>query len=355
MMPAIPGPYSTTPPAKGLSNPAAPPLAPRNAVQLGGGEQAPAILSNPEAFEANPGVFSKENSNWAASWVAQAREYQKVSPYPQPIEADPTRSDALIVTDRKSKVAFFPGREGYDESFLGPTLPMPTLSPELQAQAAPLLSDPSSFQLDYTHFSVIQNKERRMPMLTAVNLDGAQHQKLEREAKWVLEGRIAREHQLGHEAYVDNVYDKGHMVRMMDTCWGELALQGSHDSFVYTNAAPQHQHLNQRSWLNLENSVLNEAVNSRKKMTVFTGPVLSPDDPLYDNNGKMELPTRMPQQFWKVIVWNEPETGLQSRSYLMSQTSDGSSPIKASRVPLETVSQLTGIDFGPVSRKLPPS
>jgi len=136
-------------------------------------------------------------------------------------------------------------------------------------------------------------------------------------------------------------------------------VQGSNDSCVYTNAALQHADLNQRNWLDLENSVLREAVDDQRKMTIFTGPVLRPDDPLFDNQGKMELPTRIPQQFWKVVVWNDATEGLQSRSYLMSQTELGAqqasserhraSPIEPYRVPLETVSQLTGIDFGPLT------
>lgn len=298
---------------------------------------------------------------WAKDWVAKALQYQRSTPYPETMAADPTQSEDALVIERKCKVAFFPGRQGYDQDFLGATLPMPTLSAEMQAQAAPLLSHPAEFQLDYTHFSIVQNKERRMPMLTAVNLDGKQYQETEREGKWVLEGRIALEHQMGNEAFVDNPFDKGHMVRRRDASWGELMLQGSNDSCVYTNATLQHADLNQRNWLDLENNVLREAVASQRKMTIFTGPVLRPDDPLFDNQGKMELPTRIPQQFWKVIVWNDARSGLQSRSYLMSQTELGdreastqrhrTSAIKPFRVPLETISQLTGIDFGPLQEQ----
>ena len=251
----------------------------------------------------------------------------------------------------------FPGREGYAPDFLGVALPLPQLDDSIKNQAAPLLDDPTKNELKYTHFSVIQNKERCTPMLTAVNIDGAQYEEHERDGKWVFDGRIAREHQMGNEAYSNNAIDKGHMVRRRDPMWGPVADKGQDDTFVYTNAALQHADLNQKNWLDLENHVLESATAGHKKVTVFTGPVLKEDDPSFNNHGKMELPTKMPREFFKVVVWNEPGQGLKSESYVMSQADfmnkeQSHEPhiklteFETFRIPTTQLEAITHIDFG---------
>jgi len=111
----------------------------------------------------------------------------------------------------------FPNREGYQADFLGVNLPLPELEGDLAAQAAPLKD--GSHELKYTHFSVIQHMERRSPLLTAVNIDGAQYAEHERDGKWVFDSRIDRKYQLGNEAYSNNSIDRGHMVRRRDPMW----------------------------------------------------------------------------------------------------------------------------------------
>lgn len=98
----------------------------------------------------------------------------------------------------------FPDREGYNPDFLGVRLEMPTLDDSIKHLAAPLLSDPTKSELKYTHSSIVMNKERRTPLFTIVNIDGSQYQEFERDGKWVFDGRIAREHQMGNEAYSNN-------------------------------------------------------------------------------------------------------------------------------------------------------
>lgn len=254
----------------------------------------------------------------------------------------------------------FPNRDGYDRGFLGAELPLPKLSPEQQKQAAPLLSDPSRTELKYTHFSIVMSKMRRLPFLTAVNIDGANLKSVARKDRWVLDNRIAEEHQLGNEAYTGNDLDRGHMVRRLDPVWGEKAVQADADTFAYTNAALQHKDLNRKEWAALEEHILTHARTTDQKMTVFTGPVLHPDDPEFDNNGKVEPPTQLPQQFWKVAVWNNPSEGLQGAAFVLSQEElidkadhrDGKfepGRFEVYQVPLSELQQMTGIDFGPVA------
>ena len=213
----------------------------------------------------------------------------------------------------------FPNRDGYDVDFLGPDLALPKLSPELEKQAAPLLSDPSETELKYTHFSVIMHKMRRLPILTAVNINGAELRSVPRNDRWVTDDRMSRDYQLGNEAYTNNDLDRGHMVRRLDPVWGEKAEQANSDTFVYTNCALQHKDLNRKEWVALEEHILNNARTTDKKMTVLTGPVFSSKDPIFDNGGRVSPPTHIPQQFWKVAVWNNGENALEGTAFVLSQ------------------------------------
>jgi hypothetical protein len=89
----------------------------------------------------------------------------------------------------------FPNRQGYDANFLGAPLALPTLDDSIKNEAAPLLADPSKIELKYTHFSVIQDKDRCEPLLSAVNIDGTQMQALPRKVR--LTGRLRDPGRLG--------------------------------------------------------------------------------------------------------------------------------------------------------------
>jgi endonuclease G len=77
-------------------------------------------------------------------------------------------------------------RRGYDEGFLGTgkhSVPLATLDKDLIEAAAintKATSEPR-YVLPYHHFSIVQNKQRKLAFLTAVNIDGASSQRLKRE------------------------------------------------------------------------------------------------------------------------------------------------------------------------------
>lgn len=214
----------------------------------------------------------------------------------------------------------FPGRDGYDPQFLGSKLPLPQLSPNARQQVAPLLEDPTKSELKYTHFSVVMSKMRRLPYFTAVNIDGSQLRSVPRNDRWGFDDRIAREHQLGHEAYRHSHFDRGHMVRRLDPVWGPDAEQANDDTFVFTNAALQHRDLNRKEWVALEEHLLSHARTTDGKMTVMTGPVLAESDPGFDNDGRLSPATQIPRQFWKVAIWNNPVEGLKGTAFVLSQS-----------------------------------
>lgn len=253
----------------------------------------------------------------------------------------------------------FPGREGYQSDFLGISYDLPELGDSIKDHVSYRLDKPGECVLDYTHFSIVMNKDRRQCFYTAVNIDGTQSQSVKREGTWVIDGRIPREHQLGGEAYDANSLDRGHMVRRRDPAWGEAAKLGSVDTFVYTNAAMQCSGLNQKEWLALENHVLGSAQG--QKMTVLTGPVFSETDRTFTNKGLIKPPTQIPEKFWKMVVWNDKTTGqLRGAAFVLSQTDilDKSNDLfkggfepgrfDVYQVPISQLEDMTDLHFAPV-------
>ena len=255
-------------------------------------------------------------------------------------------------------IFMFPDREGYKTDFLGVDYALPTLGESIKDKAAYRTDKPGECVLDYTHFSLVMNQERKQCFYTAVNIDGTQGKSIARQGNWVIDGRIPREAQLGDEAYSANSLDRGHMVRRRDAAWGYDAKVGSSDTFCYTNAAMQCSGLNQKEWLALENHVLGSAQG--QKMTVLTGPVFSDKDRTFTNHGQIKNPTQIPEKFWKMVVWQDDKSGeLKGAAFVLSQSDildrshdlfqGGFKPGKFEvyQVPIDQLEQMTDLHFAP--------
>jgi endonuclease G len=188
--------------------------------------------------------------------------------------------------------------------------------------------------------------DRRLPLLTACNIDGARLRRLPRSGSWRLDPRLPDDAQIGNEAYVNNAYDRGHLVRRVAPMWGtvEDARTAMADTFHYTVCAPQHARLNQRPWLELEDYILDWAEGQGARVSIFTGPVFRPDDPVYRGI------VRIPADYWKIAV-AEDASGLRAVGYLHSQKNliptveEAFGSYKTHRVPIHVLSELAGIDF----------
>ncbi|MEJ7724838.1 MAG: DNA/RNA non-specific endonuclease, partial [Ilumatobacteraceae bacterium] len=77
-------------------------------------------------------------------------------------------------------------------------------------------------ELKYRNFSVVMSKSRRLPMVTAANINGQESRRLPRVDVWSYDGRLDKKDQWGDELYADNPLDRGHMVRRADPVWGSL-------------------------------------------------------------------------------------------------------------------------------------
>lgn len=237
-------------------------------------------------------------------------------------------------------------RNGYDPDFLGPQYSVPF--PALIGQAhQDVLEVNGSKKIAYYHFTVVMNRKRRMAIYTAHNVDGMRIKKVP-GVGWKFDDRIDEDFQIGNEAYVDNPWDRGHLVRRAAIVWGSLAeaRKANSDSYHYTNATPQHRNFNQDEWVYLEDWVLDQANEDNYKLCVFTGPVFTRRDERY--RGIM-----IPAAYWKIIAMEKnPEKTLSVTAFLMNQYEllhDRNGRrflnLRLYQVSVETIEDLTDLSF----------
>ena len=81
----------------------------------------------------------------------------------------------------------------------------------------------------------------------------------------------------------------------------EEATAADSQSYFWTNIAPQHEHLHDTAWGAIEDWMLLFADTSDNRASVFTGPIMSPDDPEHRNRPD-ERPIQIPAGFWKILA-----------------------------------------------------
>ena len=135
-------------------------------------------------------------------------------------------------------------RTGFDADFLTFTTGVSTFTPARLKDLARLSNDVA---IPYCHFTVWLSKKRKYPLCVAWNIDGSRYVKLNRKSFRVDRRGDLEDFQLTNDVYVNNPFDKGHVARRADLCWGSKAEAelGNYDSFYFSNIAPQHESFNQ--------------------------------------------------------------------------------------------------------------
>lgn len=233
---------------------------------------------------------------------------------------------------------------GYNPSFLGVDVPLPSLD-ECKKEDITLTYD-GKMVLDYTNFSTVMSKSRKIAFYTAINIDGENHVKINHtNDRWFFDKRIGEQYQCGNDLYINNKLDRGHLVRRLNPNWSKDAEKANDAIFHFTNCSPQHENLNQKAWLNLEDYVLNEAKKYGIRVNVFTGPIFSASDMVYRG-------IKIPAEFWKVAVMIKQDGPLSATAYLQTQKNlienleFAYGEYKTYQVPMEQIEDLTGLDFG---------
>lgn len=202
-------------------------------------------------------------------------------------------------------------RQGYVNNLLGVVVPAPHLT-EAGMKMMTLRKDGRLFDnlalLQYHHFSLVMNKERRLLFFAASNFDCSPARRGKKSRKqlgvdnWIFDPRIDKSAVIPKAAYADNPLDFGHVVRREDNYWGDTPIEAEYsnwDTFHLTNSTPQHQDFNrsqeQGLWGELENYITKTAKEGTDRLVLFAGPVFSKNDRDYDG-------VLVPKQFWKVVV-----------------------------------------------------
>jgi endonuclease G, mitochondrial len=235
----------------------------------------------------------------------------------------------------------FAGRRGYDDGFIGASVPVPTV---LDESVVSRLDDANhSFLIPYEHFSIVMDKERRLALFTASNVDATPQKKEPEPGRdytrkgltglgkndqemWFTDPRIPGIHQLPDRFFTKDrkSFDKGHIVRREDVAWGDSydeLRRANGDTFHVTNCSPQVANFNRSAkqgiWGELENLILKQA--KAERYSIFAGPVFGADDPLFqgvDDDGTVHV--RIPRQFWKVVVARSGDE-LQTFAFVLDQ------------------------------------
>lgn len=229
---------------------------------------------------------------------------------------------------------------GYFTEFLGPELKIPVAK---KGVLVPLLVGRGN-ELKYTHFSVFVHNDRKLPLMTAVNIKGEAYTQITRDGNepWDFSDQIKKEFQVDNRFYSkdDNTFDRGHLVRRIDPCWGgiEIATVAENETFRWVNCTPQHKKLNQKGgvWYQLEQHIMENGVKDKlTDVSVFAGPVLSPTDKIFVKkylNADIQIPTL----YWKVIVWQKSDKKLYAVGFMMDQTEWIGNKLIERPAPLET-------------------
>ncbi len=266
---------------------------------------------------------------------------------------------------------------GYKENFIGEKfkVPMPKLHADHLKDLAYLLdpktkSNTKETELKYQYYSTVHNKKRKFPFFAACNLNGSAFLTAGRNGVFVTDPRIAKEDQCGDELYTFKYKGKaytefchrGHMSKREDPQWADkanlkiyyksdppadakatpekrdkavltsIAERGARLTFFFTNAIPQHGHLNGVVWRSLEDYIMAVATNNKKaqgpdlyKINIITGPVFQDNDPVFPLNNEggkangKKNGLQIPTLFWKVVYFTKDDGKLYHVGFLMGQ------------------------------------
>lgn len=217
---------------------------------------------------------------------------------------------------------------GYDPEFLPIEITIDDILSGQRDRAAKLKSGNDEVVLDYLHFSSVIDEDRKLPMLTAVNIHGAKLINLGKTSNsWRRDSRMDDIFQPGDNLYKGSLGDdpvafqRGHLVRRLNACWGnskdEARLAEKH-TYHFSNAAPQIARYNNVDWGDLEDYVLDRTQTLDKKVTVFSGPVFKGTDPEYGHK-REHGPWQIPVTFWKIAVIEKAGGTISAAAFLVGQ------------------------------------
>lgn len=206
---------------------------------------------------------------------------------------------------------------------------------------------------DYLNYSIAMNRERRTPILAALNINQTRLHAVKRGG-WNVDLLIGAENQLDNDYYYKNRWDRGHLARRASAAHGETAREAkraSDSTMFYTNACLQFDSFNQDEWLDLEDWVKDLSEDLDDRITVFSGPIFG-DEPLHVVPPHREA-AEVPAAFFKIVCFMNRRNEFDVRAFNVPQDqramADWQGRNRVNRQTYQTtvaeIEHLTGIEF----------
>ena len=211
--------------------------------------------------------------------------------------------------------------KGYNPLFIDKitNIGLEKIAPAALVKLLPAVEGNKQGILNYTSLSVLYNTERRVPFVSAYNIDGSAKESVKRTT-FKVDPRIDKKIQLTQKGFYDlrkdlTEFEIGHMAANNEMAWGKDAQFQSFQTFHFPNSVPQAENLNTGIWKTLETYIVDEAstIQNNKRICVFTGPILRKEDPGYIKEPAFKIPLL----FYKIIVFPTAK-GLYTTGFVMS-------------------------------------
>lgn len=257
---------------------------------------------------------------------------------------------------------------GYDESFLqatlvrarsqsggGGTITIPL--PRLTGTASETAYD-GGRPLASINFSIVLDTARRMPVISAVNLQRSRIVPLvQTRDQFRLDPRVPAEVQLAPALLAKAGLDNGNLASAREIAWGDgfpddpdaAGPIATGVTTVMTNVTPQYASFRGGLWQAAERYAQEQFSAASDRVIIFSGPVFAVDDPTVDG-------IKVPQTFWKVLVATNPDSpgSLVVEAYLMPQAAGAPTLSQFQpeqyRVRVSAIERLARLDFGEAVR-----
>ena len=140
--------------------------------------------------------------------------------------------------------------------------------------------------------------------------------------------------------YDKSGYDRGHLAPnyAISALYGKEAQL---ETFVMTNISPQKPNLNRKIWQRLEQAEIDYFTRLSPHVWVTTGPVFDEQIETLKTAKNVEIP----DAFYKVYAIANGKNDIALLAFLIPQTVNGNEPLDRYVVSVDTIEQLTGLDF----------
>ncbi|MEI7801972.1 MAG: DNA/RNA non-specific endonuclease [Bacteroidota bacterium] len=191
--------------------------------------------------------------------------------------------------------------------------------------------------INHTAYSLSYNETHEQANWIAYELTSEETKKeFERTDKFLVDP-LVKSKTANDKDYAGSGYDRGHLAPASDMGWSTTSMA---ESFYYSNMSPQEPGFNRGVWKKLEGLVRTWAVENNS-IYIVTGPVLTPGLPTIGVNK-----VSVPKYYYKVILdYSQPS--IKAIGFILPNSASNE-PLKNYAVTVDSVENLTGINFFPL-------